>query len=259
MPKDKGNRWSVYQTPEESKLYLDMWAERLRLPEQKEETMADMIKATVVHANQSMAEKIYEADQAMLNKQEEWNPFLDEYNAEKVNYEIDKETGEVLPATIDTDEITIYAGEKEPEYLKQLRLLDITDENKLALLSLYESQVNARPFKAYINKEVEIYGGIIWYHPDFKAKNSLPDDPLTPGYHKILFLIMENGEPAIMEASYGALAVHVSNMLAINGWFIWKEPVKYMIAQHPSTNAFQMYNASRVKSMLFEIKKTVKK
>lgn len=160
---------------------------------------------------------------------------------------INQETGEVT--TQETD--IILQSASIPEYLTELQRLDIPDEDKLALLSIYESQENARPFKSFLNTEVDVYGGIVWDHPPYRAKNSSPDDPDMPGYQKILILAMDKeGNPFIIDASHGALATHFRAILAIHGWYIWSTPVKYKFWQDEKTNAFRMSNSSRVKAML---------
>lgn len=203
--------------------------------------MNDHIKATVV-SNGSTPE-------------EDWNPFHSEEEFERNNRAliagVDPDTGEVL-----SDEIMIYQGQPEPEYLVKFRQLELPTEQGLALLSMYESQANSKQFKSLVNTNVLIYGGIIWDHPPYRAKGTTELDPLHPGYKKILFLSLDKeGEPFIIEASEGRLSMHARNIFNKAGWFLFTDgPVEYKFAVSERTGAFEMYNQSRVKSMLLAMK-----
>ena len=133
-----------------------------------------------------------------------------------------------------------------PEHIRQLYALALPEEEKLGLLSIYESGTKV-PFKRRINTDVTITGAIIWYHPPFKGKDLQEHD----GYYKIMFLTDEWSEdmPVVLEASMGALTMHTLAMLRLNGWYLWEKPVTYRLRQDEKTNAFQMINLDRVNAM----------
>lgn len=251
MPRSYGQ----WQTPQESKRYLDLWAERLRLPKKEQEQMTDLIKATIV--NNGVEERMKEIDTALKENFDHYNPFFDEHGNE-----VDPSTGEVVstnkamvPVEEVAEDIMVINHDFTPRYIVELAKLEITDDDKAAILSIYDSPVNVKSFKAYINKSVDIYGGCIWYHPPFHPKGSNPDDAPMPGYNMVRLLTMDGDNPIIIEASFGALATHINSLLSLRGWFIWSEPVTYEFGQDEKTNAFRMQNTARVKQMLSGLKK----
>lgn len=178
---------------------------------------------------------------------DDFDPFLDE---EESN----------LPALAsDENEMILLEEERVPRYLIELGKLNINEEEKLALLSVFESATNARKFDDYLNMTVDIYGAIVWHHAPFisngkgRDKNGeiVPVGGHCPGYDQIRLLTLdENGNVTVICASYGALASHVLAILALRGWFIWDSPVQYKFSRNRDTGAFQLTNSDRVAEIL---------
>jgi len=203
------------------------------------------IKATIVDNGHSDMQKRMEETKRKLKEQG--------INFEN-GIEIDTYTGEVLPTVQEEEEeITIIQQADEPEYIQRLKMLEIPDDDKLALLSVYENRAKRKSFKEYINQDVLVYGIIIWYHPPFIGKNN--PDIVQPAYEQILFLSEEEGVPIVIDAAKGALSQHIYGILNIKNWFLWQEPVKYRFFQDATTNAFSIVNQDRVKSILATRKK----
>jgi hypothetical protein len=166
-----------------------------------------------------------------------------------------------LPVVQDEQEISIPKQAEPPEYLQQLmnptkkdsRIATMSDDEKGAILGVYESHANCREFSTLVNTTIEIYGGIIWDHPDTTSKET---KEFKPGWKEILLVsVDEHGEPFTIKASHGYLATHVQSMLALYGWFLWNEPITFKLAVDPKTKGFVMFNQERVKSLLSGMKK----
>lgn len=149
-----------------------------------------------------------------------------------------------------------------PRHLIELGKLPIDAEEKLELLSIYEG-ANWLSFNEFINREVELQGAIIWYHPPFKGK---PDDKgnsvIKDGYYKILFLttsIDRDGIPEVISCSSSALAPHVLAMLEIRGWYRWQKPVTYKFLQKGTGFPFRMIAIKKEETTVTEDKKNGKK
>lgn len=135
-----------------------------------------------------------------------------------------------------------------PRHLIELGKLSLDPEEKLELLSIYEG-ANWLSFNEFINREVELQGAIIWYHPPFKGK---PDDKgnsvIKDGYYKILFLttsVDRDGIPEVISCSSSALAPHVLAMLEIRGWYKWSKPVTYKFLQKGTGFPFRMISVHK--------------
>lgn len=159
-----------------------------------------------------------------------------------------------------TEEINLPAiwNGQMPEHIRQIYLTGLTEEQqneRMELLSIYEHSTHV-PFVeiARKNKVLNVIGAIIWYHPPFKAKAD-KDNPLAEmhdGYYKILLLTDEFDEenmPIIVEASMGALTIHVLALLRKKGWYLFDTPIRYRFSQNAKTNAFELLNMNRVEAM----------
>lgn len=252
-----------HQSPHETKAYLELWAERLRLPDTitehdkqeivryaqdlQEKHMTDTIKVNLTPVEQRMEEINHALYSPLPGDPNEFDPFFDGHgNLIDQNGEVIG-TGRELEAVGEEDDIIIESS--EPEHILRLRALQLPEEEKAALLGIYDTPPNLKQFKSYINKTVLLYGGIIWWHPPFRPLNS-PEGTIAPGYKKIRFLTLEQGEPVIIEASFGSLSTHAQNLFNLRGWFLWNEPVEYVFGQNEKTNAFTLANSARVKTML---------
>jgi hypothetical protein len=179
-------------------------------------------------------------------------PFLD-YDPKE---EAKKQMREIALLEEEEQEITLFKKDI-PEYLLQLGKLNLDKHEKAALLSIYDSPTTIKSFKDFINKDVTLYGGIVWHHDDTSSKAT---GDFKAGWDEIRFLALDmQGEPYIIKASYGSLANHVRGMLGLYGWFMWEEPTTYTFGQDSQTNAFRMVNQDRVKTMLAGMKKNGKK
>lgn len=142
-----------------------------------------------------------------------------------------------------------------PEHLIQLEKLDIPDDEKLELLSLYEG-ANWQKFSKYTNAIVPILGAIVWYHPPFKSKpNQEGISEVKAGYHKILFLtdnLDSDGIPIVISCSSSSLALHVLAMLRLKGWYVWEKPIRYKFLYDGPGTPYRLLNVEQ-----FERRKAV--
>ena len=147
---------------------------------------------------------------------------------------VDPKTGEMLEVEqvpgdtliVGTDAV-IEAMEQGqlPLYIRKLQELEIPEEEKEPLLSLYTGGV-ARSFDYYVNKEIEVQGAAILYHGPYTGMDKLNHN----GYYFCAFLTTqqdENGNFIILRSSSASLMLHVAYMLNQRGWFLWNKPVVY--------------------------------
>lgn len=217
----------------------------------------------------------YQSDREMIDSLSLWSkrlgvePMNQQHNIDVVN----RMTPDNFDPFLDEDfKPTAYDGEpsnedgmilleeeRVPRYLIELEKLEIPVNDKLALLSVYESAENPAKFDEYLNTTVMIYGGIVWHHPPFvsngkgrdKDGNIVPVGGKCPGYDQIRMITIDDaGKIKTICASYGALAGHINGILTLRGWYLWDEPVPYKFSRHRDTGAFQIVNADRVAEIL---------
>ncbi len=168
---------------------------------------------------------------------------------------IDHETGEVTEQEPEEGELLIVSrdmiiAEMEagivPLYIRKMQELQIPEEEKEPLLSLYTGQA-PRKLDDYYNTTVEIIGGAILYHGPYQGKDGLPHK----GYFFLALLTTERdnkGNLVVLKTSSSGSMVHFAYALAQRGWFLWQEPVQYLVTRGED-GSHRFRNVSRIGSL----------
>ena len=145
---------------------------------------------------------------------------------EQEEFERDEQGRELIVTGTDAI-IREYETGVLPLYMAKLYELDIPDEEKEPLLSVYKGAI-ARSFKGFANKEVEIQGAMLDWHPAYKGK----DGETHGGYYKLLLLTTqadEDGNLIVISSSSSGLTTHMIAAMQMRGWYLWSQPVKYRL------------------------------
>lgn len=113
-----------------------------------------------------------------------------------------------------------------PLHFKAMQLEKYTPEEqaeKIFQSTEYTGRV-AIPLKRYANKEIEVIGGAMIWHPPYKGKTDHPDAPLRPGYYKA-HLRLEDG--TIVETAGWRITQMLAALLPALGWFDWPISVTF--------------------------------
>lgn len=142
--------------------------------------------------------------------------------------EVEQVSGDIL--VIGTDAVIDAMEEgKLPLYIRKLQELEIPEEEKEPLLSLYTGGA-IRSIDYYVNTQVEIQGAAILYHGPYKGKDGYNHN----GYYFNAFLTTqqdENGNFIVLRSSSASLMLHAAYMLNQRGWFLWQKPVVYRVTR----------------------------
>lgn len=127
-----------------------------------------------------------------------------------------------------------------PLYIRKLQELDIPEEEKEPLLSLYTGGV-IRSFDYYVNNTVEIQGAALLFHGPYMSRPVkdklglvIAESRPQPGYYFSAFLTTyqdEKGNFIVLRSSSASLMLHVAYMLNQRGWFLWEKPIIYRVTR----------------------------
>lgn len=148
-------------------------------------------------------------------------------------YTVNPQTGEVFDEELGTEEemglTVINPGQPTnlvpsitnlPLHFQAMQLEKYTPEEQAEKVFQATEYIGvpAIPLKRYANREIEVIGGAMIWHPPFRGKSDLPGAPLQPGYYKA-YLRLDSGE--VVNTSAWRVTQMLAALLPALGWFDW--------------------------------------
>lgn len=160
----------------------------------------------------------------------------------QVSYRVNEQTGEVYDDEEEQSEETTALTVIDPSqpdnlvpsitnlplHFQAMNLEKYTKEEQAEKIFLATEYIGvpAIPLKRYANREIEVIGGAMIWHPPYKGKTDPSDAPLRPGYYKAN-LRLDDG--TIVETSGWRITQMLAALLPALGWFDWPISVTFHV------------------------------